>query len=400
MSAHGVAGGRVAVVGYGQSMIQRHAPRPLGALAVDVARDAIADAGLRVEQVDGFVTVPLMPALGDHRATDGIDIVTASWLAQHLGCYPRYAAGFEGAGQITGSVADAVGAIASGTADYVLVHRALRNPPGRYHATRRNEAHGAEQWTMPQGFYGPIVTIALAYNEYLQRFGAARESMATLVVEARKNGARIPWSYWHDRPLTAAEYLAEPVINDPICRYDCDIPIDGVAAFVLTSAERARDLPHRPVYLAALALAQPPRHRLLMHWALDDIYAAGRITAERLWNQSGVNPAGIDVPQLYDGFSPISYFWLEALGFCGTGEAHRFIQDGRIDSDTPDGLPILSGGGALGNGRMHGVPQMLECYLQLSGRAGPRQRANCTTGLACQGPPHMGGAVVYSNEQP
>jgi acetyl-CoA acetyltransferase len=395
-----VSAQQVAIVGYGQSLIERHAPTTLGALTVDVAHAAIADAGLRPDQVDGFVTAPLMPALGDHSAGDGIGVVSSGWLSQHLGVYPRYSAGFEGAGQITGSIAHAAGVITSGTADYVLVHRALHNPQvagRRYHGTQKREAHGMQQWTMPQGFFGPLATIALAYNEYLQRFGAKRESMATLVVEARKNGARIPWSYWRDRPLTVDEYLREPVINDPISRYDCDIPVDGVAAFVLTSAERARDLPHRPVYVAGCAVAQPPTRRLPMHWVLDDIYDAGAIIARRLWEQAGVQPTDVDLPQVYDGFAPLAYFWLETLGFCGIGDAHAFIQGGRIDSDEPGALPILSGGGALGNGRMHGVPQMLECYLQLSGRAGPRQRDGVSVGVACQASPHLGGVVAYSN---
>lgn len=124
--------------------------------------------------------------------------------------------------------------------------------------------------------------------------------------------------------------------------------------------------------------------------------AGGAGTARRLWEHAGVKPADIDVPQLYDGFSPFVYFWLEALGYCPPGEAHRFVLDGGIDSDTPGGLPVLSGGGALGNGRMHGVPQMLECYLQLAGRAGERQRRQTTFGLACHSSPHYGGAVVYS----
>jgi acetyl-CoA acetyltransferase len=135
-----------------------------------------------------------------------------------------------------------------------------------------------------------------------------------------------------------------------------------------------------------------------MHWPLDDIYEAGQHVVGRLYEQTGFGPTDIDVPQMYDGFSPIVWFWLEALGFCPSGEAHRFVQDGRIDSDTPDGLPILSGGGALGNGRMHGVPQMLECYLQLSGRAGDRQRERATVGVACQGPPHVGGIALYTNQ--
>src|SRR5690606_39964408 len=113
---------------------------------------------------------------------------------------------------------------------------------------------------------------------------------------------------------------------------------------------------------------------------------------------AGVGPNDVDLPQLYAGFSPFVYFWLEVLGLCPVGEAHRFVQDGRIDSDSPSGLPILSGGGALGNGRMHGVPQMLECYLQLAGRAGDRTRAGVTTALACQSSPHYGGVVAYTTE--
>jgi acetyl-CoA acetyltransferase len=183
---------------------------------------------------------------------------------------------------------------------------------------------------------------------------------------------------------------------DPIRRLDCDIPVDGCAVFILTSAERAKDLPHHPVYISGFAGGSPTRNRLPLHWPLDDVYDIGNETAHRLWDAAGVGPGEVDLPQLYDGFSPFVYFWLEVLGFCPVGEAHRFVQEGGIDSDASSGLPVLSGGGALGNGRMHGVPQMLECYLQLSGRAGPRQRVGASIGLACHASPHLGGAVVYS----
>jgi acetyl-CoA acetyltransferase len=286
----------------------------------------------------------------------------------------------------------------SGAARHVLFFRALHNPRGSYHGTPVREFAGPQQWTAPTGFFGPLAMIALPYNEYLQRYGATREAMAAVLVEARKNGARIPWSHWYEKPLTADDYLAEPLLVDPVCRYDCDIPVDGVAAFVLTSGERAHDLPHRPVYVTGYAHAAPATHRLPLHWPLDDIMGAGGDLARRLWQSAGVRPDEVDLPQLYDGFSPFVWFWLEALGLCPTGEAHRFVQDGRIDSDRPGGLPVLSGGGALGNGRMHGIPQMLECYLQLSGRAGERQRATATVGVGCQSSPHYGGADVYSAE--
>jgi len=387
---------KVAVVGYAHSTIERRAKRPLGATAVDIVRDAIADAGLTVDAVDGFVGSSMLPSAGGHQAVDGVSVVSSTWLAQSLGGSPRYVAGFDGIGQVSGSVGMAVNALISGAAEYVVVHRALHNPAGSYHGNTLREIRGAQQWSVPQGFFGPLAMIALPYNEYLQRFGARRESMAAVVAEARKNGSRLPWSYWHDRPLTADEYLAEPALVDPVCRLDCDIPVDGVAAFVLTSAERAKDLPNPPVYIAGFAGSPGAPRRLPMHWPLDDIQDGGAQTVQRLWQQTGLTIDDVDLPQVYDGFSPFVWFWLEALGICPVGEAHRFVESGGIDSDRPDAVPALSGGGALGNGRMHGVPQMLECYLQLSRRAGARQR-EVSVGVACQSSPHFGGVVAYSS---
>jgi acetyl-CoA acetyltransferase len=313
-----------------------------------------------------------------------------------MGGHATYVSSFQGMGQIPGIVSMAVNALASGAADYVLVQRALHNPKASYHGNAMTQIGGAMQWTAPQGFFGPLAMIALSYNEYLQRYGATREAMAAVLVEARKNGARIPWSYWHDKPLSAEEYLDSPLIVDPICRYDCDIPVDGVASFLFTSAERAQDLAHPPVYVAGFAMSTPSTWRLPLHWPLDDIMAVGDSVAKRLYASAGISPDEVDLPQVYDGFSPFIYYWLEALGFAKRGEAHQLALDGGLDSDLPGAVPALSGGGALGNGRMHGVPQMLECYLQLSGRAGARQREQPSIAIACHSSPHLGGAVVYS----
>jgi acetyl-CoA acetyltransferase len=396
MSGPFLARNRVAIVGYEHSPAVRHADESLGTLAMNTAKGAIADAGLSVDQIDGFTSSALFPSAGDHAVVDGVSTVSSAWLAQQLGVNPRFASGFQGNGQLPGSVSLAVNAIVSGAADYVLMHRALHNPPGSYHGNTMERVAGPMQWTAPQGFFGPLAMIGLTYNEYLQRFGASPDAMAAVLVEARKNGARIPWSYWYDHPLSEQEYLDSPMLAEPIRRLDCDIPVDGTAAFVLTSAERALDLPHQPVYVYGYASGSPTRNRLPLHWPLDDLYETGGETARRLWHAAGIGPQDVDLPQLYDGFSPFVYLWLEVLGFCPIGEAHRFVQDGGIDSDSPSGLPVLSGGGALGNGRMHGIPQMLECYLQLSQRAGERQRQGASIGLACHSSPHLGGAVVYS----
>ena len=210
VSGRFAASDQVAIVGYAQSPVVRHADKPLGAIALDTAQAAIADAGLDVAQIDGFTTGAIFPTAGAHTIEDGVSIVSANWMAEHLGVNPRWASGFQGYGQIPGSVQLAVNAVASGAADYVLLHRALHNPTGKYHGNPMREARGSMQWMAPQGYFGPLAMIALPYNEYLQRYGATRDEMAAVVVEARKNGARIPWSFWHDKPLTAEDYLAAP----------------------------------------------------------------------------------------------------------------------------------------------------------------------------------------------
>ena len=224
--------------------------------------------------------------------------------------------------------------------------------------------------------------------------------MATVVVEARKNGARIPWSYWHDQPLTADEYLAAPLIADPICRYDCDIPVDGVATFVFTTAERARDLPEPAGVRRRLRQRRTRRGRACR--------CTGRSTTST--RAARRPPAGCGSTRGSDRpTSTCRSCTTASRRSSGSGSRSLGLLPGRrgapvrrrtaASTATAAGrCRSLSGGGALGNGRMHGVPQMLECYLQLSGRAGDRQRAERTVGLACHSSPHFGGAVVYSAE--
>jgi len=398
MSGTFAARNKVAIVGYAHSKAVRRPTEPLGVTALRTARDAIADAGLRPEHIDGFVAAPLMPTSGGHEALEGISTVSPAWLAQHLGIEPAYAVGFQGHGQITGSLTLAVNAVASGAADYVLLHRALHNPPvGKYNDNPMTEAAGVMQWTAPQGFFGALPAIAMVYNEYCQRYGATREAMARVVAEARNNGAKLPWSYWYGKPITIEDYLAEPVIVDPMSRLDCDIPVQGVGVFILTTAERARDLPNKPVYLSGYANGYPQRHQLPLHWTLDEMEEGGRALAARLWEAASISHEEIDLVQPYDAFSPFVYIWLEALGFCPRGEAHRFVLDGGIDASNPSSIAALSGGGAIGNGRLHGLPQLLECYLQLSGRAGERQR-NVTNAIFSYSSTYFGGAAVLSND--
>ena len=390
---------QVAIVGYAHSQVTRRPTELLGHTAIRTAKAAVADAGLAVDQIDGFASSALMPTSGDHEARLGISSVTSNWLAEHMGARPSYVVGFQGHGQLTGSLTLAINAVASGAADYVLLHRALHNPPsGAYNDNPMRQAHGDQQWTAPTGFFGAVPSIAMVYNEYMQKYGATREAMARVVTEARNNGAKLPWSHWYGKPMTIEDYLSEPVICDPMSRLDCDIPVQGVGVFILTSAERARDLPNKPVYVVGYANGYPEKHRLRLHWTLDEMEEQGQAISRRLWEATGLGVKDMQLAQVYDAFSPFVYLWLEALGFCPVGEAHRFVLDGEIDSSNPKSIAALSGGGAIGNGRLHGLPQLLECYMQLAGRAGVRQRSGVTNAVYSYSAPYFGGCGVLTND--
>jgi acetyl-CoA acetyltransferase len=389
---------QVAIVGYAQSQVTRRPIEPLGHTAIKTAKAAIADAGLTLDQIDGFASSALMPTSGDHESRLGISSVTSNWLAEHMGAKPRYAVGFQGHGQLSSSLTLAINAVASGAADYVLLHRALHNPPsGGYNDNPMTRAHGDMQWTAPTGFFGSVPAIAMVYNEYMQKYGATREAMARVVMESRNNAAKQPWSVWYDKPITFEDYMNDPRICDPMSRLDCDMPVQGAGVFILTTAERAKDLPNKPVYVTGYANGYPQKRRLPLHWTLDEMEEHGQKVTQQLWEATGYGPKDIQTAQVYDAFSPFVYLWLEAFGFCPVGEAHRFVMDGGIDAANPKSLGSLSGGGAIGHGRLHGLPQVLECYLQVAGRAGERQR-DVTNGVYAYSAPYFGGCAVLTND--
>ncbi|MCD2191995.1 thiolase family protein [Actinomycetospora endophytica] len=217
--------------------------------------------------------------------------------------------------------------------------------------------------------------------------------MAELAVTQREGARLNPQAIFRDRELTRDDYLGARMIADPLCLYDCDVPVQGCAALVLTTSERARDLVDRPAYVGAYAQQTVRRAPLAQPlYMLDDYVAAGRTTTDALWSRTGLGPSDMDVAQLYDGFSPSVYYWLEAAGFCGEGEAHAFVRDGRIARTGT--LPVNTFGGSLSEGRLHGMGHLIEAVRQVSGRAGPRQVSDAHTAVALDGSPLLRSAGV------
>ena len=362
---------RVAVVGLGSTPIARHSDRSLGDIAIEAALSAIADAGLTRDHIDGYVGSPGAPNPGAAHA-DGLDEVSCRYMAAVLGLSnARWYTDVDG--MATGMLAAAAQALIAGTCRYVVGVRALYNPKGRrYSESRAAAAPGPEQFSLPYGLGAAGGRFALWLQRYMHEYGATREELFEVARIARDNAQRNPLAVWNGAgALTLETYLDARWVYEPMCLFDADMPVTAAGAFVMTTADRAKDLPHA-AYLAA--------------------YGVNR--AERVFSEAGIAPADVQVAQIYDGFSLMVWNWLERLGFCGTGEAHAFTQGGRIAHG--GALPLNTFGGSLGEGRLHGMGHVREAALQAMGRAGARQVPNVRHSLVQVGVPERSWIAIFS----
>lgn len=377
-----------AIVGWGVSEITRDSDRPLSALTMQACRGAIEDAGLEPTDIDGLATYPDQPFRGAP-ATDGVDLVSVDYLLNHAP-FARDIAWYSQVsnGMIASAIADAVNALISGSCTYALVWRSLRKPPGEYGRWQGAAASGDDQFSAPYGLTSIIQTHAVGYQRYLHKYRADPDAMAALTTNSRSNANVNPHAIFRDRTLTVEDYLGAPVVADPLRLFDCDVPVQGCAAIVLTTADRATDRPHAPAYVMAHAQGTHPRAPIPQPiYMLMDHMSNGQSTTRKLWSRAGVVPSDVDVAELYDGFAPSTYYWLEAAGFCGEGEASHFIQDGRIALTGE--LPVNTFGGSLSEGRLHGMGHVIEAARQVTGLADRRQVQDAHIAVALDGSPML-----------
>jgi len=175
------------------------------------------------------------------------------------------------------------------------------------------------------------------------------------------------------QPLSLDEYLASPMLATPLRLLDCDVPVDGSVALVVSRRDVARDLRNPPIRIEAVGTALRERNSWVQIDELDR--QVTRSPADMMWSRTDLKPHDVDVAQIYDGFSYHSLVWLESFGFCKRNEAGDFIEGGRriaLDGE----LPIATGGGQLSSGRMHAYGHVHEACVQLWGRGEARQVKN------------------------
>jgi acetyl-CoA acetyltransferase len=375
--------GKVAVAGFGHSPVERrwdeNLEHSLGAYSILAAQRAMEEAGISPDEIDGVVSGP--GPLGANWAPrpffdppydseDGLTKVTAEWLARGLGLKNvKYLNSWPGQiGVLWGLAAQAVG---DGLCNNCLMLYPVGNLAGRYQHNPQTHARGAGQWTNPWGWWG-MTSWAYSFDQYCRRYGSNHDRMAPLVVNLRRNGLMIPWGYYttHDpTPFTTEDYLNARWVCKPMGLFDCDLPVQAASCYLITSAERARDLKQPPVYILNHAQAQ---HRVRsMIETVEETEAWTSRMARMIYEGSGLSASDVDIFNPYDGFALFTQYWLEAFGWhrVKKGEAHDFYA-GDISVEGPH--PFMSSGGNLGSGRTRAAI-FTDCIEQLRGTAGPRQ---------------------------
>jgi acetyl-CoA acetyltransferase len=353
------------VTGIGQSEVGVRLPRPPMLLTIDAVREALADAGLELEQIDGVSSYP-----GRSAAFLGFSPHGPDELIDALGIRAKWRMGGAEISSQLGAVVAAAQVVRTGMCRHVICFRTVYEAgalarPGEYPPLRRDTVDGGSQWTAPFLAYSAACWTAQYASRHIKYHGLTREQLAQIALNGHANAARNPRALVK-KPLTMDEYMTARMITTPLCLYDCDRFTDASTVLIVSAGDALDEIRCKPVRIAAMAgsVDRPS-------WDQTEFMAC-KLTGEDLWKSTDYKPADVDTAQLYDGFSFQTILWLEGLGFCGVGEGGRFIEGGkRIALDGE--LPLNTGGGQLGAGRLHGFGFAHEAVVQLRGLGGQRQ---------------------------
>jgi acetyl-CoA acetyltransferase len=355
--------GRTAIAGIGATEFSKCSGRSTLRLAVECSDAAIRDAGLRPEQIDGIV----LYTTEDNHEIDvarslGIRELTHMSRIHHSG------------GAACGTIHQAAMAVHSGAAKYVLAYRAFNERSEfRFGAGVQDRAPTPTPmevdfgWSSPFGLLTPASWVAMFARRYMHEYGASSEDFGRVAVACRRHAANNPNAFFYQKPITLEDHQSSRWIVKPLHLLDCCQESDGGQAMVVTTLERARDLPHPPAVIASAAQGSAEDQHMMKSYYRESITGIQEmgLCARQLWDDTGLGPDDIQTAVLYDHFTPLVLPQLEEFGFCKRGEAKDFIRDGNIEID--GGLPLNTHGGQLGEAYIHGMNGIAEGVRQVRG---------------------------------
>lgn len=366
--------GASAIVGLGSTGVGVYADQTPISLASQAVAAALANAGLRRQDIDGLIVHIGAPRGSDYDET-----------ASQLGLSVRFASQTWSHGRFGGTVIQhAAMAVSCGLADYVLCLGAYRNTKWGLIGSRNSlgyeeylrAGNGPHGEVPSAGFIGPVAAAGFAARRYFEVYGHDWDKLATIPLTFRSHAMLNP-NARIQKKMTRQDYVEAPFIVEPLRLNDCSAVVDGAVAIIVTSAERARDCADTPIHVLGIqGISAGPDEFIFGQPGLGVNQASrfdyrARPPVNRAYEMAGIVPKDVDTLQVYDAFSPLVLYTLERMGFCGIGEAADFVQDGRIEIGGE--LPTNTSGGMLSEGHLNGWSQIAELVLQLRGEAGSRQ---------------------------
>jgi acetyl-CoA acetyltransferase len=354
--------GQSAIVGIGCTEYTRDSGVSVFNLAAEAIKHAVADAGLTIADIDGLVTFGPNDSIPPNTLAQGLGIKSMSFFLDH----------FLGGSVSISTVGQAALAVSAGVADCVVVYRSL-NGRSELRMNGSGAARMRQPWDMPykinSGYIAPSQEIAMAARAHMLRYGTTSEDLGRIAILSRTNALDNPRAMMHD-PMTMEQYLESRWIVDPFRKYDCCLETDGAAAVVIVAADRAKDLPHRPVLVQGAAWGGGIT--IVNNGFHDIAESPAKPLGERLFASAGMGPADIDFAELYDCFTYSVLSQLEGYGFAEPGEVPAMLAEGAFDR-RGGRLPVNTHGGLLSEAYIHGINHVYEAVEQIRGDAGVRQ---------------------------
>jgi acetyl-CoA acetyltransferase len=383
--------GRVAIAGIGETAYTKASGRTAREMGAEAVERAIADAGLDPSDIDGLTW---SGAFADFDA----DAFHAHFGTSHDLWVSPWGGGMAWAATAPYLAAQA---IARGEAHNVVnvfpvawatQRSSMTGGPGEVHAAQSSK----QNLEVPFGWFPQPVYFATIMRRHMIEFGTTPEQFGSIALACRRHANLHPDAVMHGRPMTMDDYLGSALLADPLRLFDSCLISDGGAAYVTTSVERARDLPHPPAVVAGVGEGFSATGT---HWAQQRAFTSTPqvFSAPPAFAMAGVRPADVDVLTVYDPFTVVSLMQIEDMGFCKKGEAGRFVEGDTLHHDAGR-LPFNTHGGLLSHAYVLGIAHVVECVKQLRGTA-PAQVADCEVAVYGGYTGHMASTLVLTKDR-